>query len=77
MTKILRISEACKNFRIHVLKLTLAELSEKSGTNLKTISSYENGNSTNFKHLDIYLDNCTEIQKRLLISEINNILGSN
>ena len=50
MTKILRISEACKHFRIHVLKLTLAELSEKSGTNLKTISSFENGNSNNFNH---------------------------
>ena len=74
MTKILRISEACKHFRIHVLKLTLAELSEKSGTNLKTISAYENGNSTNFNHLDIYLNNCTESQKSLLLKEINNIL---
>ena len=74
MSKISRISEACKNFRINVLKLTLAELSEKSGTNLKTISAYENGNSTNFNHLDIYLNNCTEGQKNLLLNEINNIL---
>lgn len=74
MNKILRISKACKNFRIHVLKLTLAELSEKSGTNLKTISAYENGNSTNFNHLDIYLNNCTEVQKNLLLNEINDIL---
>lgn len=49
-------------------------MSEKSGTNLKTISAYENGNSANFNHLDIYLNNCTESQKNLLIREINNIL---
>lgn len=45
----------CKFFRSEVLNLTLEEFSEQVGVKVTTISSFENGRSTNLKHLKNYV----------------------
>ena len=54
----------CKKFRKESLNLTLQEMEDKTGVPLKTISSFENGNSTNIKHLNLYYKLCDSKQKR-------------
>ena len=54
----------CKQFRKDILNLTLQEMENKTGVPLKTISSFENGNSTNIKHLNLYYKLCNSKQKR-------------
>mgnify|MGYP003692982929 CR=1 FL=1 len=54
----------CKKFRKEILNLTLQEMENKTGVPLKTISSFENGNSTNIKHLNLYYKLCDTKQKR-------------
>ena len=54
----------CKQFRKDILNLTLQEMESKTGVPLKTISSFENGNSTNIKHLNLYYKLCDSKQKR-------------
>ena len=54
----------CKQFRKEILNLTLHEMESKTGVPLKTISSFENGNSTNIKHLNLYYKLCDSKQKR-------------
>ena len=54
----------CKKFRKEILNLTLQEMEDKTGVPLKTISSFENGNSTNIKHFNLYYKLCDTKQKR-------------
>ena len=54
----------CKKFRKEVLNLTLHEMGDKTGIPLKTISSFENGNSTNINHLNLYYKLCDSKEKR-------------
>ena len=53
----------CKYFRSEVLKLTLQEMSEKVNVNNSTLSSFENGRSTNYNHLIKYYKCGDEEQK--------------
>lgn len=55
-TKPLTIPNICKAHREQVLKITLMELSERTGINIKTISAFENGRSSNMNHLFLYID---------------------
>ena len=41
------LSNYCKNFRTEKAKLTLKQISEKTGVNIKTLSGFENGRSSN------------------------------
>ena len=64
-----RIGSVCKAFRKKVLHLTLEEFCDD--VSIKTISSFENGKSTNINHLDLYLNKCTDdFQKDILITFI-------
>ena len=54
----------CKKFRKEILNLTLQEMEDKTGVPLKTISSFENGNSTNIKHLNLYYSLCKTKEQR-------------
>lgn len=54
----------CKDFRMKVLKLTLQEVQNLTNIPLKTISSFENGNSTNINHLSIYYSLCETKEQR-------------
>ena len=57
------IGEFCKMYRKHILKLTLEEMSELTGVKVPTISSFENGRSTNSKHIELYYNLSTDEQK--------------
>lgn len=52
----LLIGAYCKQFRINVLQLTLKEV--EGNENIKTLSSFENGRSTNINHLLKYVEKC-------------------
>jgi len=66
------LGDECRKVRINDLELTLQELSNKTGTNLKTLSGFENGRSTNFYIFYIYYslltnrDDRIELIKRIL-----------
>ena len=57
------IGQFCKMYRTYILKLTLEEISELSGVKVPTISSFENGRSTNAKHIEIYYNLSSDEQK--------------
>lgn len=64
-----RVGNVCRVFRKQVLNLTLKEFCDD--VSIKTISSFENGKSTNINHLDLYLNKCTDdFQKDILITFI-------
>lgn len=56
-------NEFCKLFRKNILKLSLKEVSEKTGIKLSTLSSFENGRSNNLKYIFIYYNLGNEEQK--------------
>ena len=57
------IGKFCKYFRREVLNLTLIEMSEKVNAKNTTLSSFENGRSTNYNHLIKYYSCGTDEQK--------------
>ena len=57
------IGKFCKYFRSEVLNLTLTEMSTKVNIKNTTLSSFENGRSTNYKHIIGYYSCGTEEQK--------------
>lgn len=59
----MKINKFCKNFREEVLKITLKEMEIKTGVNLKTLSAFEHGRSTNINHLISYYEICDDEQK--------------
>ena len=48
------IGKFCKYFRSEVLNLTLTEMSDKVNVKNSTLSSFENGRSTNYNHVIKY-----------------------
>ena len=48
------VSNFCKNFRTKKAKLTLRQIHEKTGVNIKTLSGFENGRSSNMFMLNHY-----------------------
>ena len=74
MSKSDEIGSYCKEFRLQILRLTLRELCEISGTNIKTLSAFENGRSTNLAHVITYIEAGTKEQKSIFTSRITKIL---
>lgn len=64
------IGQFCKMYRTYILKLTLDEMSELTGVKVPTISSFENGRSTNAKHIEMYFKLSTVKQKTFFKSNI-------
>lgn len=48
------IGKFCKYFRSEILKMTLNEMSNNVNIKITTLSSFENGRSTNYNHLIRY-----------------------
>lgn len=68
------IGNVCREHRQENLKYTLKELSSLSGVNIKTLSAFENGRSTNINILLIYV-RYTKANERLdLIKTICEVL---
>lgn len=69
------ISNLCAYFRKKVIRITLREMSIKSGIPVSTLSSFEQGRSSNLKFLYIYLVSCeTQEQKKIFIDRFYEIL---
>lgn len=64
------VGKFCKVFRNEVLKMTLKELSEKTGVKVTTLSSFENGRSRNLEHINLYLKFADEEQEKLFRENI-------
>ena len=72
-----KIGKYCRNFRITELELTLREV--EGSENIKALSSFEHGRSTNIKHIIKYVKRCKDIEQQLrfLKGLINIIEGEN
>lgn len=64
------VGKFCKVFRNEILKITLEELSEKTGVKVSTLSSFENGRSTNYTHIIKYYNCGTDEQKQFFRDNI-------
>lgn len=74
--KLLIIGSYCKIFRSESLGLTLQDFEKLSGVKVKTISSFENGKSTNILHVLKYIDLCdSDEQRTQFLKGLNAILG--
>ena len=62
------VGQFCRYFRSEVLNLTLQEMSDKVNVKTSTLSSFENGRSTNFWHLHKYY-NCADGTQREFFRE--------
>lgn len=64
----------CKQFRKDRLQLTLEVVS--NGDNIKTLSAFEHGNSTNVYHVTKYMNACnsTELKKEFATGLIETFL---
>lgn len=58
------VQNYCREFRTEYLKLTLQEIQDKYGIPYKALSAFENGRSTNIKHLNTYYLLCKTQQER-------------
>lgn len=66
------LTNFCRDFRTEVLKLTLQDVENKAFIPVKTLSAFENGRSTNVKHLITYYLLCnTNEQRALFIQGFN------
>ena len=62
------IGKFCKYFRSEVLNLTLTEMSDKVNVKNSTLSSFENGRSTNYNHVIKYY-NCGDDEQKTFFRE--------
>lgn len=65
-----KIGKFCKYFRTELLNLTLEEMSEKVNVKKTTLSSFENGRSTNYTHIIKYYNCGTDEQKQFFRDNI-------
>lgn len=72
-----KIGKYCRNFRMTELELTLREV--EGSENIKALSSFEHGRSTNIKHLLKYVRCCKDHKQQIqfLKGLINIIEGEN
>lgn len=64
------VGKFCKVFRNEILKMTLEEISEKTGVKVATLSSFENGRSRNLEHINLYLSFTNEEQEKIFRENI-------
>lgn len=68
-----KIGKYCRKFRINELEMTLKEV--EGSANVKTLSSFEHGRSSNLKHLLKYVKACkTKEQKLNFLQGLINII---
>lgn len=62
------VGQFCRYFRSEVLNLTLTEMSDKVNVKNSTLSSFENGRSTNLEHIHNYYK-CGDEEQRKFFRE--------
>ena len=60
----LKIGKYCRKFRIVELEMTLKEV--EGSENVKALSSFEHGRSSNMNHLFKYVRKCKDKEQRFL-----------
>ena len=69
MDKRRMLGAMCRNFRIDVLGKTLKEV--EGSEDVKLLSAFEHGRSTNYKHFFKYFEACdNEDQEQILIDKL-------
>lgn len=58
-----RIGKYCRYYRMHILEMTLKEI--EGSEDIKALSSFEHGRSTNIKHLLKYVKACKTHQQKI------------
>lgn len=71
------IGEYCRVYRAITLNMTLKTMSELTDINMKTISAFENGRSTNMEHFIQYSQLGNDNQRKQFLEGFNKILGGN
>lgn len=61
------VGKYCRDFRINELEMTLREV--EGNKNIKTLSSFEHGYSTNMNHLYKYISKCIDKEQQILFFE--------
>lgn len=56
------VGEYCRYFRIKILEMTLKDVA--NGSNIKTLSHFEHGRSTNLNHIVKYINKCNSYEYR-------------
>lgn len=69
------VGEYCKVYRAITLNMTLKRMSELTDINMKTISAFENGRSTNMDHFIEYSKLGSDIQRQQFLDGFNKMLG--
>lgn len=76
MTKQLKIAKLCWDLRTNILKCSLKDMEKVTGIKLKTLSSFEQGRTTNMTRIFSYVSMCdTPELKESFINNIATILG--
>ena len=73
----LKIGKYCRKFRITELEMTLKQV--EGSENIKALSSFEHGRSSNMNHLIKYVRCCKDKEQRILFLQglINVLEGEN
>lgn len=71
MNRSYKVGQYCRYFRKHVLYKTLKEI--EGSEDVKTLSSFEHGRSSNLNHMFKYIIHCDDDKQRLVF--INGLLN--
>lgn len=73
---LIKIGNYCRKFRMYELEMTLEEVAKED--NIKTLSAFEHGRSSNVYHIMKYLFACPNDSYRLgFIQGLNDVMGGN
>ena len=70
----LLVGKRLREFRKDVLKLTLPELSRRSDIHVKTLYSFENGQSPNMIYLQVYFNQTDETNEQQYLDLVTQLL---
>lgn len=71
------LGKYCKDYRAHVVRISLKEMEKRIGIKSRTLSNFENGRSGNVAFLSAYLQICgTREDKTRFIIGLTEILDS-
>jgi cytoskeletal protein RodZ len=69
------VGEYCRCYRAITLNMTLKRMSELTDINMKTISAFENGRSTNMEHFFEYCQLGNDTQRQAFIKGFADFMG--
>lgn len=73
MNRNYKVGQYCRYFRKHILHKTLKEI--EGSEDVKTLSSFEHGRSSNLNHMFKYINHCeNDVQKLTFINGLLNLM---